>query len=69
LLRNKWWAALPPGCFGMSEPSLISWQHNLITDEDNNQIIFDSQKNYQNQISSIIVYHKNKPISKFDYFL
>jgi len=53
----------------MSEPSFISWQHNLITDEDNNQIMFDSQNNYQNQISSIIVYHKNKPISEFDYFL
>ena len=31
--------------------------------------MFDSQNNYQNQISSIMVYHKNKPISEFDYFL
>ena len=31
--------------------------------------MFDSQNNYQNQISSIIVYHKNKPILEFDYFL
>jgi len=38
-------------------------------DENNNQIMFDSQNNYQNQMSSIIVYHINKPISEFDYFL
>jgi len=47
----------PPGHFETSEPTLISWQHNLITDENNNQI------------SSKIVYHKNKPILEFDYLL
>ena len=31
--------------------------------------MFDSQNNYKNQILSIIVYHKIKPILEFDYFL
>ena len=31
--------------------------------------MFDDQNNYQNQILSIILYCKNKPIPEFDYFL
>jgi hypothetical protein len=31
--------------------------------------MFDSRNNYKNQISSIILYHEDKPISEFDYFL
>jgi hypothetical protein len=44
-------------------------QHNLITDKDNNQIMFGNQNNCQNQISSIIMPDKDKPILEFDYFL
>jgi hypothetical protein len=40
-----------------------------MTDEDNNQIMFGSQNNYQNQISSIFLYCGDKPILEFDYFL
>jgi hypothetical protein len=37
--------------------------------KDNNQIMFGNQNNYQNQNLSIIMYHKDKPIPEFDYFL
>jgi hypothetical protein len=32
---------------------IVDSKHNLITDEDNNWIMFGSQNNYQNQILSI----------------
>jgi hypothetical protein len=31
--------------------------------------MFDSQNNYRNKVSSLIVYHKNKPILEIDFFL
>ena len=54
---------------GLGQPTAISWQRNLITDKDNNQIMFGNQNNYQIQNLAIIMYHKDKPIPEFDYFL
>ena len=51
LSGNKWWAA--PSQSRTSGPPFNSCQHNLIKNEDNNQILFGNQDNCQNQISSI----------------
>jgi hypothetical protein len=62
-----WWAVL--GHSGISGLSLISWTGNLIEDKDNNQLRFENQNNCQKQISSTILYHKDKPNPELNYFL
>ena len=57
-----------PPC-ATSEHHKISWQCNPTTHKVNNQIMFSNQNNCQNQILSIVVYHKDKPIPEFDYFI
>ena len=63
------WQEIVAGRSRTPGPSLISWQRNLITDKDNNRIMFGNQNNYQIQNSAIFMYHKDKLILEFDYFL
>jgi hypothetical protein len=50
-------------------PIHISGEDNLWQKQNNNQILLSNQKNWQNQIPSIIIYHEDKLYPHLDYFI